>query len=121
MEERRRFVRLDTRLPVTYRVLPSAKAKQSVTKDIGGGGVCVFVSELLTPGTHLQVEIAVPDQERPIAFTGEVVWCEQYEIIGKTQRERSVEAGVKFVQIDPNDQHAIMRYVILILQPHRTV
>jgi c-di-GMP-binding flagellar brake protein YcgR len=119
MEERRRFVRLDTRLPVTYRVLPSDETKQSVTKDIGGGGVCVFVRDPLTPGTQLRIEIAVPDQERPIAFTGEVAWCEPYEIIGKTQRERSVEAGVRFAQIDPKDQQAIMRYVILSLQPHR--
>ena len=119
MEERRRFVRLDTRLPVTYRVLPAPESTQSVTKDIGGSGICVFLSEPLRPGTRLQIDIELPDQERPLLFTGEVVWCEQYEIISKTQRERSVEAGVKFLQIAPQDQDAIMRYVILSLQPHR--
>jgi len=120
MEERRQFVRLDTRLSVEYRVIPSAAPKQSVTKDIGGGGICMFVEDPLKPGTHVQVSITLPDRQQPISFTGEVIWCEQYEIIGKTQRQRSVEAGVKFIQIDPSDQHAIMQYVILGLrQPPR--
>ncbi len=118
MEERRRFVRLDTRLPLTYKVLPSAQARQSFTKDIGGGGVCLFVSEPVKSGTQLEVVIKLPDRERSIVFTGEVVWCEPYEIIGKTRRERAIEAGLRFLQIAPQDQEAILRHVILNLQPH---
>ena len=121
MEERRQFVRLDTRLPITYRVVTSAPPVQAITKGIGGGGICVFLSEPVRPGTRLHVTVKLPDQERPLTFTGEVVWCEQYEVIGKTQRNRSVEAGLKFVQIEPPDQQRIMQYVILSLQPHSSV
>ena len=118
MEERRQFVRLDTRLPTDYRVLPSSEAQHAITKDISGAGVCVFVSESLTLGTQLQVTISLPDSARQIVFTGEVVWCESSEIIGKAQQHRSILAGVKFVSIAPEDQREIMRYVILSLQPH---
>ena len=117
MEERRKFVRLDTRLPVSYQVMRGPASKGSLSSDISGGGVCLFLSEPLKPGTILSVEVTLPEQARRIAFTGEVIWCEQYEVIGKTQRERSVEAGVKFIQIEPPDQQAIMRHVILSLQP----
>ena len=117
MEERRKFVRLDTRLPVTYQVMRGPASKVSLSSDIGGGGVCLFLSEPLKAGTLLRIEVTLPDQPRAIAFTGEVIWCEQYEMIGKTQRERSVEAGVRFVQVEPQDQQAIMRHVILSLQP----
>ncbi len=119
MEERRQFVRLDTRLPMAYRVLPSSRSVQAVTKDISGSGICLFVSEPLAKGTNLQVDITLPDRERPITFTGEVVWCEECQIIGKTRHERSVEAGLRFLQIDPRDQQAIMNYVILSLRPQR--
>ena len=119
MEERRQFVRLDTRLPMTYQVLPSSRSVQVVAKDISGGGVCVFLKDVLPKGTHLQIEITLPDRNRSITFTGEVAWCEEYQIIGKSRQERSVEAGVRFLQIDPRDQHAIMEYVILSLQPNR--
>ena len=117
MEERRRFVRLDTRLPVAYRLLPSAQPEATVTSDIGGGGVCLFLSEPLRPGTRLQVEIKPPDREQPIRFTAEVVWCEEYETISKTRRDRSIEAGVKFIQIEDDDQQAILSHVILSLKP----
>jgi hypothetical protein len=69
-------------------------------------------------GTTLRLEVALPDRTAPIVFTGEVIWCEQYEVIGKTQRERSVEAGLRFIQIQPADQQTIMRHVILSFQPH---
>jgi hypothetical protein len=52
-----------------------------------------------------------------VTFTCEVIWCEQYEMIGKSQHTRSVEAGVKFLQINPEDRDAIMHHVILSLQP----
>jgi hypothetical protein len=47
MEERRRFVRLDTRLDVKCTVLPSAKTQRAVTKDVGGGGFCFLTDEVL--------------------------------------------------------------------------
>ena len=109
MEERRQFVRLDTRLPTAYRVLPSSEAQHSVTKDISGGGICVFVSDPLRLGTQLQVTITLPDSARAVTFTGEVVWCESSEIIGKAQQHRSTLAGVKFVAIAPEDQREILR------------
>ena len=121
MEERRKFVRLDTRLGVVYQVLPSTTPRPSRTKDLAGGGICVFVSELLKPGTALHVDVTLPNRDRPVPFQGEVVWCEEYEVIGKTKRERSVEAGVKFVTIDPRDRQAILEHVILSLQPHQPV
>ena len=121
MEERRKFVRLDTTLPIVYQVLPSTIPKKSVTRDIAGGGICLFVNEPLKPGTRLHVDIQLPGREHPVSFQGEVVWSEEYEVIGKTQRERAVEAGVKFLQIDPKDRQAILEHVILSLQPHHPV
>jgi len=121
MEERRQFVRLDTRLEVTYTELPSGKSRQGTTKDISGGGICLFAEKVLPAGTRLQVAVKLPDRESPVHFTGEVVWSEAYEVIGKTQRQRAVEAGVRFVEIAPGDRDAIMRHVILSLkQPGTT-
>jgi c-di-GMP-binding flagellar brake protein YcgR len=65
----------------------------------------------------MRVAVQLPDRPQPIQFTGDVVWCEQYELVGKAQTHRSVLAGVKFLEIAPEDQQEIMRYVILSLQP----
>ena len=112
MEERRRFMRLDTRLDVTYTVLPTGNAQQTISKDIGGGGVCFFADKPLAPGTCLQVAMKLPGREQPVHFTAEVIWSEPYEVIGKTERQRAVEVGVRFLEIAPNDLEAIMQHVI---------
>ena len=113
MEERRRFVRLDTRLDVTYTVLPSGATQRTVAKNIGGGGICLFADKVLTPGTQLQVAMKLPGREQPANFTAEVVWSEPYEVIGKTERQRAVEVGVRFLEIAPQDQAAVMQHIIL--------
>ena len=119
MEERRQFVRLDTRLEVSYSVLPSGSPRQTVSKDISGGGICLFADRVLPVGTHVQVAMRLPGREPPLHFTGEVRWSEQYEVIGRAQRERAVEMGVRFVEISPQDCEAILQHVILSMKPAR--
>lgn len=113
-EDRRQFVRLDTTLAVSYRVLPSSVVQTAHTKNISGGGLCVFLSERLPLGTPLELQITLPARAQPATFTAEVVWCEEFEVIGET-RARSIQAGVRFVFIHPNDREAIMQHVILSL------
>ena len=118
-EERRRFVRLDTRLDASYSVLPSGKMEGSATKDVSGRGLCLFTTQVLASGTRLQVSMKLPDRDRPVNFTAEVIWSERYEMIGKTERRQAVETGVRIVEIAPQDQDTLMQHVILSLQPQR--
>ena len=119
MEERRRFVRLDTRLDMTYAILPSGQTQQTVVKNVSGNGVCLFLKQTVPQGSRLQVAMKLPGREKPVNFTAEVIWCESYEMIGATERQRAVEVGVRFVEISPADQEAVMQHVILQLQPDR--
>ena len=121
MQERRRFVRLATRLNVRYTVLHQTQPSPSVTRNISGGGICFFSEEALPAGTRLQVEVTLPDREQPIPFTAEVVWSEQSVLIGKAQREEAVEIGVRFIEIAPDDQDVIMRNVLSTFKPTRQV
>ena len=116
MEERRRFVRLDTRLETSYTVLPTVTPEGAATKDISGNGICLFTKQVLTPGTHLQLAMKLPDRAQPVNFTAVVVWSEAYELIGKTEHRRAAETGVRILEIDPREQEAMMRHVILSLQ-----
>lgn len=118
-DERRQFVRLDTTLPVSYRVLParpSEPQQPAQTKNVSEGGLCVFLKERLPAGTRLEVQVTLPGREKPAAFTAEVTWCEEFEVVGKTQREQVIQAGAKFISIDPKDHEAIMQHAILSLR-----
>ena len=117
MDEQRQFVRLDTRLEVNYTRLPSAKSAETITKNIGGGGICFFANEVLKTGDQLQVSMKLPDREQPVHCTGEVIWSEEYETIGKSERKRAIEVGMKFIEIAPKDREAVMQHIILTLNP----
>ncbi len=117
MEERRHFVRLDTRLEVNYTVLSGTQAHKATARNVGGGGICLFANEPLKAGDRLQVAMKLPDRDKPVNFIAEVIWCEPYEVIGKTGRQRAIEVGVRFLEIAPQDQEAVMQHVILRLKP----
>ena len=111
MEERRRFVRLATRANVAYTALLSGTAQQAITKDISGGGLRVFAERALPAGTPLQIALALPGCDEPVNAIAEVVWSEQYETVGKTDRLKSVELGARVVEIAPKDQEAVNRFI----------
>ena len=115
MEERRRYVRLDTRLRINYRVLPQSPTREnSETLDIGGGGIRIFLTAPLKVGTLLELEIFLPEEATPVRCQGKVVWVEEFAIYQGTREERKdVEAGVEFSDIAPQDRDRIIKYVIL--------
>jgi hypothetical protein len=92
---------------------PPAAAQQAVSKDIAGGGRCFFAQEALAAGTPRRLSVKLPERPGSIQAPAEVVWSEPYEIISKEQRHRSVEVGVKFLQIAPQDRETILQYIIL--------
>ena len=107
----RRFLRVDVKLPVTYRDPASTEAKPSITRDVGGAGICLLTNEEFPKGTKLEVELELPGAEQPIRFTGEVVWCRS-----NPQRPRSFFAGMSFVTIKPEDHQAVMRYCVTLIK-----
>ena len=116
MEERRRFVRLDTRQEAIYTVLPSGTAHATLTKDLSGGGLCLVTDKPLTPGTQLQIAVKLPGREQPVNAIAEVVWSESSEITGKAAPQRSVETGVRCTEIAPTDRDALLECVAKNLQ-----
>ena len=119
MQERRQFARLDTRLDISYTETSGTAPRKTVSKNVSGGGVCLFLEKELPAGTPLQVAMNVPGREPPVKFSAEVVWCEPYEVIGKTQRHRAIEAGVHITDITPQDYQALLGHVILSLNTPR--
>ena len=119
--DRRQHLRLENSVPVMYWLSPtSGEPRRSLTKNISGGGVCLFLDKELPLGTVLQVSMNLPGRATLLTFTGEIVWCEPYEVIGKTQRHKAIEAGVRITDIAPQDHQAMLDHVILSLQaPHK--
>ena len=115
MEERRRYVRLDTRLKIHYRILQVSPTPTSTeTLDISGGGIRIFLNEPLKVGTLLELEIFLPNDAKPIRCQGKLVWVEEFSIYqGAKEERKELEGGVEFTHITPEGQDSIIQYVIL--------
>ena len=101
--DRRLFHRLDGIVNVRYAVKGRDRIKaESLPRNIGGGGIGVCLTEKLSPGTLLELEIIVPDNpEKAVLGTGQVQWSKPFGTIGAEQRVDLHETGVQFVDIDP--------------------
>ena len=110
-EERRGSIRVRSRLMTFLTVLKTGRVWRALTHDVGGKGIRVMVSEPLELGTSLKVELLLPDRSQPIAFTGEAVWTRVTGQPLKWGEDPMLEAGIKFVTIDPKDHAAILYYV----------
>ena len=110
-KEKRRFLRVDVKLPVTYWSPASPDAKLSVTKDVGGAGICLLTNEALLKGIRVEVELELPEAKQPVRFVGEVVWCGP-----NPQRPRSFLIGISFLTIKPEDHQAVMRFCVSVLK-----
>ena len=110
MDERRKFVRIPARLPVEYALLPSGVKQATQTRDVSAGGACLVTDAPLPAETQMQVAIQVPDQE-PVNAIAQPVWTATSELVGKSHRQRTIETGVRFAEIAPQDQQRLIEYV----------
>ena len=110
-EERRQFIRIPSRLTTVFKNLKTGKVRRALTKDIGGGGICLITEELLEPGTELEIEFTLPDRPAPVLCRGEVLWSRPAGAPKKSYQSPTGESGVKLTQIDPKDQTAVAQYI----------
>ena len=112
-QERRRSMRIPIRLMVVFRNLNSGKVQRTLTKDIGGDGMCLITEGALEPGTKLEVEIKLPDRDLPTTAVTEVMWSRSVVEPRKSYELPTAETGMKFVRIDQKDVALIMQYAML--------
>lgn len=118
MEERRKFVRLQSRLKAKCWVLGTEEPLSSASRNIGGGGISLFTKRRLAPGTVLGVEVYFPGRLVPVRFTGEVIWSGELITSGEHDTLNTYETGVQFLDITPEDRTYILKYAETAILKH---
>ena len=122
--ERRRYIRLEPKEPVSvrFKVVEESRGSkvaatdQAKTRSMSAGGMFLEIPLLkpemlegLLKGTHLLfLEIDIPDAPHPIKALARVIWVEGEK--GKKSDRYGV--GVSFLSIKEDDRDKIMNYVI---------
>ncbi len=114
--ERRQFIRLNTRLNVSYVIAGTKQLGKSLSKDISGGGVRFVAEHPLDVGARLEVIVHLPAPDMPIRFAGEVMWTRLLTTMHAAGLG-GIEVGVRFVEIAPKDAVLIKQYAAFYAPP----
>lgn len=105
IKERRKFIRLDSRIDFDYKTRDSgAPRDKSVTKNISPGGIRALVDKNIRKGDWLELDIHIPNLEKPVSCVGKVIWTTE-EKTGK------IDVGIKFEEIEPEMKNKFLEYI----------
>lgn len=91
---------------VAYTIGDEFEPARTETYDLGLGGLAIFTSVEIAPGTALQLEIELRgDPQPPLKMRGAVRWS-QHDPLLETYR-----TGVEFVERSPEQEATLLRYI----------
>ncbi|MGD9015294.1 MAG: PilZ domain-containing protein [Candidatus Omnitrophota bacterium] len=105
MRERRRFVRITESLKLSYEVMSQAMVRDSLTKDIGQGGIRFLSQEFIPKNSLLKIRLII--EKIPFSFEtyAKVVWVRQ------ESRRGRYEIGVEFTNISTDAAKQLIAYL----------
>jgi len=110
-KDRRRHIRFNDKLEVSYTVPKKAKLKsKGHTIDISEGGLKILIPEKLGKGDILGFTITFPDNGRSANVEGEVVWSEEFEGTDPSGK-RLFYSGVRFLAVKEPSGYSLMEYI----------
>ncbi len=106
-EERRRYSRINFRIPMRYRKIEAnmREFKGSLMKDISAGGARMTIFEFLPLNLRLATEIPLISGLRPIRGAGRVAW------VNKVAYGDQYDVGLEFIEIEPEDIIQISEFI----------
>lgn len=108
MREKRRFIRFDVSLKVTYIVQREPKIEKiGLTKDISAQGIQLLTVDKLEQGDKLDLKIFVPDAMNPAHIKGAVVWLKTLE----HPKSYAYSAGVDFGKIEEDNKNTFLKFL----------
>lgn len=115
LTEKRRFPRLATSVDVEYKILKDKTlSKETVTKNIGAGGICLIAYEKVEVGSLLSLELRLPEGHSAIEAKGRVVWSSYFTIEG--DRRDRYDLGIEFTQLSESDRQKLSQYVFKLIK-----
>lgn len=104
--EKRKFKRFDAFMSVKFTGTDQTSFKGlGLSRDLCREGLKINSSKAIREGTHLDLEISIPDDPKPIMSSGQVVWSRP-----SAGSDQGYDQGVKLVNMDPVDKFRVLDY-----------
>lgn len=108
MQERRKYVRLNVCLDVSYTIEGrEGSYYKSITRNISPNGARFAVIEQLPKGTVLCINIKIPTRTEPIPVKARIVWSKKEDI----KQKDMYDTGLEFIQISDEGKRDFLQYL----------
>ena len=107
VEDKRKYKRVESVLPVQFRNLRKAtdSASGTLSHNLSEGGVCFMTKEFISLACRLVVEISLPALPKPIKAISKIAW------IKKIPMNDQYMLGNQFLEMTKEDKAHIMNFV----------
>lgn len=103
--EKRRFPRFKFKTPIRFQVRGLPKFVNSLTEDIGLGGLSLTTNEFLAPLTNVMLEFDI--WSHFLTPVGRVAWVSP---LGHSNRYR---LGIEFIELEPEQKNRLKDFLDL--------
>ena len=108
MREKRRFIRFEISLKVSYIVRQDPKVeKTGMVKDMSAGGMQLLTGEKLEVGKKLNLKMHLPEAPNPAHLNGIVLWSKEIE----PGKKLSYSAGIEFGNIEEDNKNTFLKFL----------
>ncbi len=120
VKEKRRFPRLKAGVNVIYKFMGVVGEKKDEVIDFGQGGVRLCLKEKTSPGTLLELAVAIAPDSGPFFALAKVVWQSEKRKIGP-DKQFYYETGVEFLKMDMQHKMLMIEYIYTRLKNDKKV
>jgi hypothetical protein len=112
------------RVHAELKIMPSAlggpaqiSSARIMLNDMTSKGVGIFSTELMHPGTEVQISISHP---KVFFVRGRVTWCQEHDVNSHilSQTAYSYRVGIEFVFQSPEEEKQVKEYCALLAKDH---
>ena len=105
VQERRRFPRIGCMLPVRLYPRDNSKVIETLTKDLGQGGLRCLSPSARTVSSLVSLEITLGPGEKPLSFHARIVWVEM------VPNSRQFYLGLAFHDLSDDATERLSSYI----------
>lgn len=115
LHQRRAHYRVRCAVDVMLKIKSPDRSVQAVTCDIGGGGVCILLDQMLPDGLSVRIRIALGNG-RLFTANCRVVRTEMVQI----GHRKWYKVSMQYLDIPANDRDGLIRYLMSVQRRQKT-
>ena len=108
MREKRRFIRFNIALKVSYIIRKEPKTEKiGTTKDVSAQGMQLLTEDKMEIGDKIDLKIFVPEALNPAHMRGVVMWSRESGLA----KNHSYSSGIDFEKIEEDNKNTFLKFL----------